>query len=200
MYQYVIVVLFNVWLNEPTFLCCHHFSKVAVLWRLFQVFVEHLLEWYSNIIVHLVVCKNFPLNYRQSTWEMISTFCSCGNCLLELLVLAYWDQGPIPERPISINPGFKFCSVFVFYIPMYCLWQHFVFSGSIILKGSTVFCSMLHVLRWENCAWIWLSWIKLNQLSRNRAHVSYRGDKRANNGPSKSSTKKEANQCFRRGR
>ena len=26
------------------------------------------------------------------------------------------DQGPVPERPISINPGLKFCSVFVFYI------------------------------------------------------------------------------------
>ena len=42
--------------------------------------------------------------------------------------------------------------------------------------------------------------LKLNQLSWNRAHVSYRGDKRLNNEPSQSSTKKEANQCFRRGR
>ena len=49
----------------------------------------------------------------------------------ELLILAYWNEGPIPERPININPGLKFCSMFVFYIPMYCLWQHFVFSGSI---------------------------------------------------------------------
>ena len=157
-----------------------------------------IIFWYYS---PLGILQEFsPQYYRQSTWLMISPFCSCGNyCLLELLVLAYWDEGRIPERPISINPGFKFCSVFVFYIPMYCLWQHFVFSGSIILKGSTVFCNLqLHVLRWENRAWIWLSWIKLNQLSRNRAHVSYRGDKRANNGPSKSSTKKEANQCFRR--
>ena len=30
-------------------------------------------------------------------------------------------QGLVPERPISINPGLKFCSVFVFYIPMHCL-------------------------------------------------------------------------------
>ena len=29
--------------------------------------------------------------------------------------------GPVPERPISVNPGLKFCSVFVFYIPMHCL-------------------------------------------------------------------------------
>ena len=34
------------------------------------------------------------------------------------------DWGRVPERPISINPGFKFCSVFfklLFYIPMHCL-------------------------------------------------------------------------------
>ena len=33
----------------------------------------------------------------------------------------------VPERPISVNPGLKFCSVFVFYIPMHCLiGEHFV--------------------------------------------------------------------------
>ena len=26
--------------------------------------------------------------------------------------------GLVPERPISANPGLKFCSVFVFYVPM----------------------------------------------------------------------------------
>ena len=31
------------------------------------------------------------------------------------------ELGPVPERPISINPGLKFRSVFVFYIPMHCL-------------------------------------------------------------------------------
>ena len=29
--------------------------------------------------------------------------------------------GPVPERPISANPGLKFCSAFVFYLPMHCL-------------------------------------------------------------------------------
>ena len=29
--------------------------------------------------------------------------------------------GPVPERSISVNPGIKCCSVFVFYIPTYCL-------------------------------------------------------------------------------
>ena len=32
------------------------------------------------------------------------------------------------ERPISVNPGLKFCSVFVFYIPMHCFGEHFVLS------------------------------------------------------------------------
>ena len=32
-------------------------------------------------------------------------------------------QGLVPERPISITPGLKFCSVFVFYILI-----HFVLS------------------------------------------------------------------------
>ena len=31
------------------------------------------------------------------------------------------DQGPVPEVSISVNPGLKFCSVFVFYISMHCL-------------------------------------------------------------------------------
>ena len=29
--------------------------------------------------------------------------------------------GPVPERPISANPGLKFCSVFASYLPMHCL-------------------------------------------------------------------------------
>ena len=33
-------------------------------------------------------------------------------------------QGLVPERPISITPGLKFCSVFVFYIFLI----HFVLS------------------------------------------------------------------------
>ena len=28
-------------------------------------------------------------------------------------------HGAVPERTISVNPGLKFCSVFVFYIPMH---------------------------------------------------------------------------------
>ena len=30
-------------------------------------------------------------------------------------------QGVVPERPINVNPGLKFCSLFVFFIPMQCL-------------------------------------------------------------------------------
>ena len=31
------------------------------------------------------------------------------------------ELGPVPERPISANPGLKFWSVFVFYFLMYYL-------------------------------------------------------------------------------
>ena len=33
--------------------------------------------------------------------------------------------GRVPERPIRANPGLKFCFVFVFYLSVYCLEQHF---------------------------------------------------------------------------
>ena len=29
--------------------------------------------------------------------------------------------GPVPERLIAINPGLKFCSVFLFYTSLHCL-------------------------------------------------------------------------------
>ena len=35
--------------------------------------------------------------------------------------LTFHNQGLVPERPINVNPGLKFCSVFVFYIPLRCL-------------------------------------------------------------------------------
>ena len=37
-------------------------------------------------------------------------------------------QGLVPERPISANPGLKFCSTFCNYLPMHYLQQHFVLS------------------------------------------------------------------------
>ena len=32
-----------------------------------------------------------------------------------------YKQGAVPERPITANLGLKFCSNFVFYLPMYCV-------------------------------------------------------------------------------
>ena len=45
-------------------------------------------------------------------------FCICDDNTL----------GSVSERPNSVIPGLKFCSVFVFYIPTYCLRCHFVLS------------------------------------------------------------------------
>ena len=43
----------------------------------------------------------------------------CSNAIL---------RGPVPEKPISSNPGLKICSFLVFYLPMYCLEKHYVSS------------------------------------------------------------------------
>ena len=60
---------------------------------------------------------------------------------------------PVPERPISAYPGLKFCSVFVIYLPMYCLEVTFCVIITVSQsKGSTVFQLELYVLRQENLA------------------------------------------------
>ena len=80
--------------------------------------------------------------------------------------------GPVPERPISANPGLKFCSVF-FILP-FCVLPRIAFCAIITVcrtRGSTVLCKFdLLVLKQENLASNWdLSWVNLNHLSRNRA-------------------------------
>ena len=56
----------------------------------------------------------------------------------------------VPERPISANTGLKFCSIFVFYRPMYVLVR-VTFCAIITTswrKGSTIFFKLkLHVRR-----------------------------------------------------
>ena len=32
---------------------------------------------------------------------------------------AFKDHGPVPERPVSANPGLNFFSIFGVYLPMY---------------------------------------------------------------------------------
>ena len=54
--------------------------------------------------------SDFSENIRDVQWSCI-----------QIIVKCLCFQGPVPERPISINPVLKFCSVFVFYIPMHCL-------------------------------------------------------------------------------
>ena len=40
-----------------------------------------------------------------------------------------YDQDPVPERPISANPGLKILFHFRIYPPMHCLEQHSVLSS-----------------------------------------------------------------------
>ena len=48
-----------------------------------------------------------------------------GICLFsrnEVTILVLQSaQDPVPERPISANPGIKFCSTFCIYLPVHCL-------------------------------------------------------------------------------
>ena len=47
--------------------------------------------------------------------------------------------GPVPERPISINPGFKFCSIFCILHSYALLWVTFCVIITVShSKGSTV--------------------------------------------------------------
>ena len=55
---------------------------------------------------------------------------------------------PVPERPISANPGLKFCSTFCIYLPMHCIEQHFVLSFLFFFfrsKRTTVFWKFNYV-------------------------------------------------------
>ena len=61
------------------------------------------------------------------------------------------SQDPVPERPISANPGLNF----VPFLPPYVLLRVTFYAIIIVSrsKGSTVFCKLeLHVLRQENLA------------------------------------------------
>ena len=48
---------------------------------------------------------------------------------------------PVPERPISTNPGLKVCSFLVFYLPVYCLGKHYVSLLYLGAKAQPYFVS-----------------------------------------------------------
>ena len=52
------------------------------------------------------------------------------------LVIHRW--APAPERPISANPGLKFCSFFI-YLPINCLESHILFWPFCILEQQQYF-------------------------------------------------------------
>ena len=75
------------------------------------------------------------------------------------------------RRPISANPGLKFCSTFCIYLSMH--WVTFCVIITISqTKGSITVCRKLelHVLRQGNLAQnLGQSWVKRNHLSKNWA-------------------------------
>ena len=63
-------------------------------------------------------------------------------------------MGPVPARPISLNPELNFCSVFIFFDSLVLftlsniLYCHYCISE---LKLKSAFCELeLHDLRQEN--------------------------------------------------
>lgn len=80
---------------------------------------------------------------------------TCKQCLqvTEKCMTCPNELGPVPERPISTNPGLKFCFCFCI-CPMYYFRITFCVIITISLsKGSTEFCRLkLHVPRKENLA------------------------------------------------
>ena len=87
---------------------------------------------------------NTPLSQWECVYDLsyfintiVSFFCVkfivllCKGC--RSLLCSLWCNsrlavhlGSVPGTPISVNPRLKFCSVFVFYIPIHCLGQHYV--------------------------------------------------------------------------
>ena len=62
---------------------------------------------------HVIASSRVPI------WRHLSIkTCSPG---ADTQTSTRYIQGPVPEGIISPNPGFKFCSVFVFYHPLYNL-------------------------------------------------------------------------------
>ena len=80
-------------------------------------------------------------------------------------------QGPVPERPISANPGLIFFSLFYIYLPMHCLEYHFVLSLLyLIVKAQLYYFVRLSymVLDKETVIKIWLG---LNHKSINQSFI-----------------------------
>ena len=82
--------------------------------------------------------------------------------------------GPVPERPISANPGLKFCSTFYIYFPMHCLHCKVTFCVILTIsqsKGSTEFVSLSSKFEDKNPVLkIWLNLgLNFTLFRRNRA-------------------------------
>jgi len=74
-----------------------------------------------------LIQKQIPLGMRLSTSLSADVFFFLG---IWCFVTGHGKKrlGPVPESPICANPGLKSCSVFVFYLSLYCLEKHFVLS------------------------------------------------------------------------
>ena len=81
------------------------------------------LRGFSEIMNQLfkqnIIWRRIPTGRRQTGWLFTSVVEDLNSGLLRTNPAS--GQGPVPERPISANPELKFCSDFVFYVPMHYL-------------------------------------------------------------------------------
>ena len=63
----------------------------------------------------------------------------------------FFNQSPVPERPISVNPGLKFCSLFCIYLPMLSFLFFEVRAQRYFVSSSYIFLDKKTLLKiWRN--------------------------------------------------
>ena len=101
----------------------------SVLFSLPTIWWLDILKRIEKIILESVFdkkIKNPGLNFTPGS--ALTGVRTTGPRMRRTCTARHAQKGLVPERPISVNPGLKFCSVFVFYLPMCFLEYNFVLS------------------------------------------------------------------------
>ena len=108
----------------------------------------------KQLIQNLKSTKNGPLHEGE-----FYTFYNVRDC--------FFNQSPVPDRPISVNPELKFCSTFCIYLPMLSFLFFEVKAQRYFVSSSYIFLDKKTLLKiWRNPG------LKLTIFLRNRAQTS----------------------------
>ena len=92
------------------------------MWSKLSLFCRNTCTQLCHILAEMNMIVGMLLRTVYSK-GFIDNFLKCGELesyglketMTSLLI------SPVPERPITANTGLNFCSIFVFYLPVYCL-------------------------------------------------------------------------------